>query len=66
MAAVEAAQRVRDGLDVDEAPLAGLKPEDRPHQGSTRPHARLGEQSGVRSQESGAGSRIRCALTLNP
>ena len=36
--AVETARRLRDGLLVDDAPLAGLKPEDQPFQGHTRPH----------------------------
>src|SRR6266496_5132041 len=52
--AVEAARRARDGLDVDETPLAGLKPEGQRYQGYTRPHAVLGrfQETGARSQES--------------
>jgi very-short-patch-repair endonuclease len=58
--AVEAARRARDGLDVDETPLAGLKPEDRLHQGHTRPYATMRQETGDRRQETG-GSALTSA-----
>jgi very-short-patch-repair endonuclease len=41
LAAIERARRIRDGVMVDETPLAVLKLEDRPAQGPGRPNARV-------------------------
>jgi hypothetical protein len=65
--AVELARRVRDGLLVDEAPLA-LRPEDQPSgQGRSRPDAApSGTMSPVLAQQSAVSNQQSEAATLAP